>query len=107
MADFAYFRYLENFMRNFIRRSIAVALAIVLPGVQIVPAYAVTTDGTSANWTREKAEHLARKTLFAATPTMVDSLYSAGSAANAVALLFPSDVGPDRSAFNAEMANLT
>ncbi|MFB0965276.1 MAG: DUF1800 family protein [Patescibacteria group bacterium] len=94
-------------MRNFIRRSVAVALAVVLPGVQIIPAYAVATDGTSANWTREKAEHLARKTLFAATPTMVDSLYSAGSAASAVAVLFPSDVGPDRSAFNAEMANLT
>lgn len=94
-------------MRYHFRRSIAVALAIVLPGVQIFPAFAVATDGTAANWTREKAEHLARKTLFAATPTTVDSLYSAGSAASAVNLLFPDSVGPDRSAFNAEIGNLT
>lgn len=66
-----------NPMRSFFRSAVAVTLAIVLPGVQIFPAYAVATDGTSATWTREKAEHLARKTLFAATPTMVDSLYSA------------------------------
>lgn len=94
-------------MRSFFKSVLAVSLAVILPGVQIFPAYAVATDGTAANWTREKAEHLARKALFAATPSMVESLHAAGSATAAVNLLFPDAQGPDRSAFDAEMATLT
>lgn len=94
-------------MRTFLRRIVAVVLAFLLPSVQIAPAFAVATDGTSANWTRAKAEQLARKTLFAATPSTVDALFSAGSAAAAVNQVFPDSAGPDRSVFNAEMSNLT
>ncbi len=94
-------------MKTLLRRLAAVTLALLLPSGQIVPAFAVSTDGTAANWTREKAEHLARKALFAATPAMVDSLYSAGSASAAAALLFPDANGPDRTLFDAEISNLT
>lgn len=87
-------------------------IAVVLLGVlfaghmlQIFPTSAVTTDGTAANWTREKAEHLARRVLFYPTPQKVDELYQAGSASAAVDNLFPDEVGPDRSAYDADMAS--
>jgi hypothetical protein len=94
-------------MRTFLRRLSAIVLALLLPAGQIVPVFAVPTDSSASNWTRYKAEHLARKALFAATPAMVDALHSAGSAQAAVNLLFPHAQGPDRSAFDAEMAALT
>lgn len=92
---------------SFLRRFVAVSLALILPSGQIVPAFAVPTDSSASNWTRYKAEHLARKTLFAATPATVNALFSAGSATAAVDLLFSNANGPDRSAFQSEMAALT
>ena len=68
---------------------------------------AVSTNGAASPWTREKAEHLARKALIGATPTMIDSLYQAGSATAAVNLLFPDAVGPSRTSYDAEVAALT
>jgi uncharacterized protein (DUF1800 family) len=69
--------------------------------------YAVPTDGTASNWTREKAEHLARRVLFYPTPQKVDELYTAGSATSAVNILFPDQNGPDRTQYTADMAYFT
>ena len=43
----------------------------------ISPLFAVPTDGTALNWTREKAEKLATATLFYSGPLAVDRLYNA------------------------------
>ena len=48
------------------------------------------SNSSAAPWTREKAAHLARATLFYADPQIVDRLYAAGSAGAAVDILFPS-----------------
>ena len=48
------------------------------------------TSGSTTPWTMEKAEHLAGRTLIGATPQMIEKLYQAGSAENAVNILFPS-----------------
>gem|GEM_PF-3051414 len=50
---------------------------------------ALETNGLSSPWTFEKAQHLAGRALIGATPQMIDSLYNAGSAQNAVNILFP------------------
>jgi len=68
---------------------------------------AASTNGVASPWTREKAEHLARKALLGATPTVIDQLYQAGSATAAVNLLFPDAVGPSRSSYDAEVTALT
>ncbi len=68
---------------------------------------AVSTNGAASPWTREKAEHLARKALIGATPTIIDSLYQAGSATAAVNILFPDAVGPSRTSYDAEVTALT
>ena len=52
-------------------------------------AFATATNGASSPWTVEKAEHLARKAYFAATPELIASLYQAGSATAAANLAFP------------------
>lgn len=70
-------------------------------------ATALNTDERSSPWTREKATHLARITLFNADKNTIDTLFAAGSASAAVNLLFPDAVGPDRTAFNATITNYT
>ena len=74
-------------------RSIVATFLILTMGLQsMVPmdSSAVNTDQTAANWTYEKAEHLARRTLIAPTKTKITALYEAGSAQSAVNILFPS-----------------
>lgn len=68
-------------------------------------ASAVSTNGANTPWTREKAEHLAKKTLFGPTPGLVDQLFVAGSAANAVDILFPASA-PSMTQFDSELAAL-
>lgn len=58
------------------------------------------TSGSTTPWTMEKAEHLAGRTLIGATPQMIEKLYQAGSAENAVNILFPSIAWPDRTEFH-------
>lgn len=73
----------------------------------IYPAFAVETNWLSSPWTMEKAEHLARKALFWASPDMVTALYNAGSAQNAVNILFPSTSWPDRTTYTNELNTFT
>lgn len=96
------FFYIYYMLQKFI---VALMLPVFLLGQIFVPfsSYAVTTDGTAANWTREKAEHLARRVLFYPTRADVDSLYAAGSAGAAVDILFPNQDGPDRTQFQNEL----
>lgn len=70
-------------------------------------ATALNTDERSSPWTREKATHLAQITLFNADKNAIDALFAAGSASAAVNLIFPDAVGPDRTAFNANIMNYT
>ena len=70
-------------------------------------ATAVNTDERASPWTREKAAHLAQITLFNADKATIDTLFAAGSASAAVNLIFPDAVGPDRTAFNANIVNYT
>lgn len=90
------------------RKFLASCLAIVLAATSVLPsAYAVPTDGLASTWTRAKAEQLARKALLSPTPAMIDQLANAPSAQAAVDILFPSQGGPDRTVFEAEMSALT
>ena len=66
---------------------------------------AVSTNGSATPWTREKAEHLAKKTMFGPTPAFVDQLEAAGSASAAINLLFPT-TAPSTASFDAEMSAL-
>jgi hypothetical protein len=68
---------------------------------------AINPDVASGVWTREKAAHLARATLFYADTAMIETLYAAGSASAAVDILFPSKEGPDRNQFDAVVTNYT
>ena len=70
-------------------------------------ATAVTTNNQASPWTREKAAHLAKITLFNADNTIVDSLFAAGSAKAALDIIFPDVNGPDRSAYDTAIANYT
>lgn len=65
------------------------------------------TNSSAAPWTRERALHLARSTLFDPDPGMVDILFAAGSASAAVDLLFPDAIGPDRSAYESALTAYT
>jgi len=87
----------------------AILLPVFILGQILIPmtTHAVPTDGTAATWTREKAEHLARKVLFYPTPAKVTELQNAGSATAAVDILFPSETGPDRTQYNADLNNFT
>ena len=61
---------------------------------------------TNAQWTMEKAEHLAKKALYGATSEKVKQLYEAWSASGAVNILFPSREWPDRTAYNEKLKSL-
>lgn len=80
-------------------------LALILQSIS--PALAVDTNWLSSPWTMAKAEHLARKALFWANPDIINSLYNAGSAQNAVEILFPSKDWPDRTNYNNEINTFT
>jgi hypothetical protein len=68
---------------------------------------ALQSSGSAPPWTRDTAEHLARRAVFAPTPNLVESLYQAGSASAAVALLFPDNTGPDRTQYNGILQQFT
>ncbi len=70
-------------------------------------ATAVTTNNQASPWTREKAAHLAKITLFNADNTIIDSLFAAWSAKAALDIIFPDANGPDRSLYDAAIANYT
>ena len=82
-------------------------VAIVLQLFFSLSSQAVVTDGSALNWTREKAEHLARRTLMGPTNQMVTDLYNAGSATAAINILFPDETGPDRTEYNTEFSQFT
>ncbi len=86
-----------------------VLIPILLLGQFTLPVsvHAVPTDGLASTWTREKAEHLARRVLLYPTPQEVTNLFTAGSATAAVDVLFPSEQGPSRTAYNAAIASFT
>lgn len=65
------------------------------------------TNSSAAPWTREKALHLAKSTLFNPDTKIVDSLFAAGSASAAVQILFPDAIGPDRSAYTSALTMYT
>ena len=67
---------------------------------------AVNTNEQSSPWTIEKAEHLAKKTLYWATKEKVQELFNAWSANAAVNILFPSVQWPDRTTYNTKMQSL-
>lgn len=78
--------------------------------LNIVPfsnAQAIDTNESSTPWTMQKAEHLARKALFWATPEKVQELYNAWSATNAVDILFPSISWPDKTTYINELNSIT
>ena len=85
------------------------SLVIVCEMLLLNPALtlAVSTNSQAAPWTLEKAEHLARKSYFAATPERIQALYAAGSATAAVNLVFPDTTGPDRTGYSSEILGLT
>lgn len=58
-------------------------------------------------WTLEKAEHLARRALIWVDQNTINNLYNAGSAQNAVNILFPDANGPDRISYNSLVTSLT
>jgi hypothetical protein len=90
-----------------IRRFCALALAFFLLFFQTAaPALALMADGRSDPWTLDKAAHLANRVYYAATADEIDRLFAAGSARAAVDLVFPDAAGPDRSAFDAELASV-
>ena len=93
-----------------IKQITAALLTLVLAAQSIVmipSVSALATNEQSTPWTREKAEHLARKVYFATTNERVTELYAAGSAAAAANIVFPNAIGPDRTAYNAEITALT
>lgn len=65
---------------------------------------AVETNGSATPWTLQKAEHLAKRALIWPNSEIIQQLYEAGSAQAAVDILFPSIDGPERTAYNAELA---
>ena len=76
-----------------LRKILALAIVLIVSAdTLILPVAAVQTDGTAKNWTRIKAEQLARKTLWGPTPSIIDTLYNAGSAVAAVNILFPDSI---------------
>ncbi len=69
--------------------------------------YAIDTNSSHTPWTIEKAEHLAKKALFGATQEDIQELFNAGSAENAVNILFPSKEGPDNTSLQTKLNELT
>ncbi len=80
---------------------------LLLQGIVPMASLAVTTDGSASGWTRDKAEHLARRTLFFPSKEVIDTLFQAGSATAAVDILFPSVSGPDRTGFDTKWQEFT
>ncbi len=66
---------------------------------------AVSTNWLSSPWTIEKATHLAKRALIWVNPQIIQDLYNAWSAENAVNLLFPSPSWVDRTSFNQAIDN--
>ena len=89
-----------------LRKIFSLFILAVFLSTQILPTRidAVPTDGMASNWTYEKAEHLARKSLFYPTPSEVNELYQAGNVSDAVDILFPDEVGPDRSLYESQLS---
>ncbi len=87
--------------------SAVLALLALLTQTFIPVAQAVSTNSQSSPWTVEKAEHLARKVYFSATPANIAELYQAGSAAAAANIVFSNTTGPDRTQYDAEILALT
>ncbi|MBP9779822.1 DUF1800 family protein, partial [Candidatus Gracilibacteria bacterium] len=77
----------------------SIVLVLEIVSIGISPISAIPTDGLASPWTREKAAHLAGSVLLYADQKTIDTLYAAGSATNAVHLLFPDPVGPDKSEY--------
>ncbi len=95
-------------MHILLKKVVALTSVTTILFASVVPTtLAVSTNNLGTPWTREKAEHLARKVLFAPISSKIDQLYMAGSADAAVALLFPDANGPDRTGYNAEVTALT
>lgn len=92
-----------------IKKVIALIVSASIFGVSVFPGivFAVSTNGSSNPWTMEKAEQLARKVYFAATPENIAALYQAGSATAAANLVFPNATGPNRTQYDAEISSLT
>lgn len=86
--------------------SIVIVVFYILNNILSI-ATALNTNEMASPWTREKATHLAHITLFNADKTAIDTLFAAGSASAAINILFPDDIGPDRSAFNNAITNYT
>lgn len=82
-------------MNNISKKFIAIFTLIAL----ITSIFPSSTNSAPV-WTRENAEHLARRSLFGVTPEIVNTLYNAWSAANAVNILFPSETWPDRTNYD-------
>lgn len=80
--------------------SILVLLSLFLNNFFFFISYGYETNWLSTPWTYEKANHLARKTLFWVDGENVKKLYQAGSAENAVNILFPSKSWPERTDFD-------
>lgn len=64
---------------HMLKKPLAFALAVSLFASSLSPTvlFAVQTNNSSTPWTMEKAEHLARKVYFAATPERISALYQA------------------------------
>lgn len=91
-------------MYSVFQKVLAMVLALFTLFSAVMPVtYAVSTNGQSAPWSREKAEHLGRKVLFAPISSKIDELMTAGSATAAVNLLFPDAVGPNRTQYDSEI----
>ena len=64
---------------------------------------AVSTNWQAVPWTLEKAEHLAKRALIWPNPQIIQDLFNAWSAWNAVNLLFPSKEWVDKTQYLAEL----
>lgn len=91
-------------MHQAFKKVLATILASFTLFSAVMPAtFAVNTNGQGAPWSREKAEHLARKVLFAPISSKIDELTTAGSATAAVNILFPDAIGPSRTQYDSEI----
>lgn len=72
----------------------------------LVNVQAVETNWVSNPWTMEKANHLARKSLFWIDWESIKELYLAWSASWAVEILFPSIEWPDRTQYDQKITDI-
>ena len=86
--------------------SILVLLSLLLNNFFFFVLYWYETNWLSSPWTYEKANHLARKTLFWIDWENVKKLYQAGSAEAAVDILFPSKSWPVRTEFENRLSSI-